>query len=671
MTGVTKNTHTLSKDCPVTAGHSAGKREVKTYITRSQITKDHHENMKELYLNMKLEDRRNKYKCRDKHLSLSEILTWPDYYKEKTKTKIPGKKKTEKSYESDIKQPFPVNEDINKKVSLWQGDITRLEIDIIVNAANSSLLGGGGVDGAIHSAAGHHLLSECRTLNGCDAGDAKITGGYKLPAKYVIHTVGPIGRSKGDKSDQCLKSCYDRCLQLMLDNKLKSMALPCISTGIYGFPNDVAANIALRTVQQFLNEHAHEVDRIIFCVFLPQDLNLYKQLLPRYFPLEKGPPSNTDKSPKDSETKDVEEMEYLSSKHGTKSALQQDEKSTNNSSTKPDNNSSTLCESENSTDKRKMDVDKDKSPKDSETKGVEDMETEHSSSKHGTKSALQADEKSTNNSATKPDNQSALKADETSTNNSATKPDNQSALQADEKSTNNSATKPDNQSALQADETSTNNSATKLDNQSMLEPNEKSTEYSPTKPDSKSALEKDEKSTNNSATKSDNNSSTLCESENSADKRKMDVDKDKSLKVSETEGIEAMETDDSSSTNDNNKATLHTPAEDSTSKHEKNKSTLQAAKTSSKNTTSKQDTNKSTSNAAKISTDNAMIKSDKNKSTCKSEKSGDENKMDVDKDTTEETDHRDSAPDNKTSSDSKTPSRAEKSKREPFIETSL
>ncbi|XP_041354035.1 ADP-ribose glycohydrolase MACROD2-like isoform X3 [Gigantopelta aegis] len=502
--GVTKNTHTLSKDCPVTAGHSAGKREVKTYITRSQITKDHHENMKELYLNMKLEDRRNKYKCRDKHLSLSEILTWPDYYKEKTKTKIPGKKKTEKSYESDIKQPFPVNEDINKKVSLWQGDITRLEIDIIVNAANSSLLGGGGVDGAIHSAAGHHLLSECRTLNGCDAGDAKITGGYKLPAKYVIHTVGPIGRSKGDKSDQCLKSCYDRCLQLMLDNKLKSMALPCISTGIYGFPNDVAANIALRTVQQFLNEHAHEVDRIIFCVFLPQDLNLYKQLLPRYFPLEKGPPSNTDKSPKDSETKDVEEMEYLSSKHGTKSALQQDEKSTNNSSTKPDNNSSTLCESENSTDKRKM-----------------------------------------------------------------------------------------------------------------------------------------------------------------------DVDKDKSLKVSETEGIEAMETDDSSSTNDNNKATLHTPAEDSTSKHEKNKSTLQAAKTSSKNTTSKQDTNKSTSNAAKISTDNAMIKSDKNKSTCKSEKSGDENKMDVDKDTTEETDHRDSAPDNKTSSDSKTPSRAEKSKREPFIETSL
>ena len=135
-----------------------------------------------------------------------------------------------------------------------QGDITKLEIDAIVNAANKTLLGGGGVDGAIHRAAGPELKKECATLNGCETGEAKITGAYKLPCKRVIHTVGPIGEHP-DK----LASCYQQSLELCIKEGLKTVAFPCISTGVYGYPSEKAAPVAINTVKEFLNQHPNKV----------------------------------------------------------------------------------------------------------------------------------------------------------------------------------------------------------------------------------------------------------------------------------------------------------------------------------------------------------------------------------------------------------------------------
>jgi O-acetyl-ADP-ribose deacetylase (regulator of RNase III) len=146
-------------------------------------------------------------------------------------------------------------------------DITTLAVDAIVNAANTSLLGGGGVDGAIHRAAGSELLAECRKLGGCPAGEARITRGYRLPARFVIHAVGPVWHDGGSDEDRTLASCYRSSLGLARDNGLSSIAFPSISTGIYGFPAERAARIAVATVREELDRDAGRLDKVIFCCF--------------------------------------------------------------------------------------------------------------------------------------------------------------------------------------------------------------------------------------------------------------------------------------------------------------------------------------------------------------------------------------------------------------------
>lgn len=163
------------------------------------------------------------------------------------------------------------------RIELMQGDITRLEVDAIVNAANRSLLGGGGVDGAIHRAAGPELLAECRTLGGCETGQAKITGGYRLPARYVIHTVGPVYRGS-PRDAELLASCYRNSLRLAAEHGLHSIAFPAISCGAYGYPIEEAAAIALRTAVDFLQENPLPA-RVLFVLFSPADLQVYQQQL--------------------------------------------------------------------------------------------------------------------------------------------------------------------------------------------------------------------------------------------------------------------------------------------------------------------------------------------------------------------------------------------------------
>lgn len=160
------------------------------------------------------------------------------------------------------------------RIAVERGDITTYEVDAIVNAANKSLLGGGGVDGAIHRAAGQELLEECRTLGGCDTGQARITGGYRLPARHVIHTVGPVWHGGDSDEERLLADCYRNSLRVALQNGLRTVAFPSISTGVYGFPIEKATPIALRTVREML-EGNPELERVIFVTFSEGDLRVY------------------------------------------------------------------------------------------------------------------------------------------------------------------------------------------------------------------------------------------------------------------------------------------------------------------------------------------------------------------------------------------------------------
>ncbi|CAL4087661.1 unnamed protein product, partial [Meganyctiphanes norvegica] len=246
----------------------------------SRIAPQTWEEEKKRIFELSLEDKRKLYKCGERYTVLEKVKTWPEYAKENAyelqKLKLKGD-----VVKSIIEQEvFKTDPELNDKVSFFMGDITTLEIDAIVNAANNSLLGGGGVNGAIHRGAEKYLLAECKTLNGCDTGDAKITGGYQLPAKYIVHTVGPIGEKPNN-----LRSCYHRSLELAMENKVRTIAFPCISTGVYGYPNENAVMVVLPTVRKVLEENRDKFDRIIFCLFMPIDVDLYKSFLPIYFPL--------------------------------------------------------------------------------------------------------------------------------------------------------------------------------------------------------------------------------------------------------------------------------------------------------------------------------------------------------------------------------------------------
>jgi O-acetyl-ADP-ribose deacetylase (regulator of RNase III) len=167
-------------------------------------------------------------------------------------------------------------------IDVINADITTLQVDAIVNAANESLLGGGGVDGAIHHAAGSKLLEECKTIGGCPTGEARLTKGYSLPAKYVIHTVGPVWRGGTDREDELLAACYRHSMSLALRTRIRSIAFPAISTGVYGFPMDRAARIAAEEVHRFLETYP-DFERVIFCCFGDEPTRIYTEAVARVY----------------------------------------------------------------------------------------------------------------------------------------------------------------------------------------------------------------------------------------------------------------------------------------------------------------------------------------------------------------------------------------------------
>ncbi|CAG5059879.1 unnamed protein product [Parnassius apollo] len=230
-------------------------------------------------LNLPLEEKRKLYRTSE-YITLDDIYTWTKHAKENEHIKTKIRTQDDLNELKKIKINPEKNVSLAEKVSIFKGDITKLEIDAIVNAANSRLKAGGGVDGAIHRGAGPLLQDECNSLGGCPTGEAKVTSAYDLPAKYVIHTVGPQ-----DGSASKLQSCYENCLALKNEIHFKSIAFPCISTGIYGFPNRLAAHIALRTVRKFL-ENNDDMERVIFCTFMPVDVDIYETLMQLYFPVE-------------------------------------------------------------------------------------------------------------------------------------------------------------------------------------------------------------------------------------------------------------------------------------------------------------------------------------------------------------------------------------------------
>uniref|UniRef100_A0A4W4FUE0 Macro domain-containing protein n=1 Tax=Electrophorus electricus TaxID=8005 RepID=A0A4W4FUE0_ELEEL len=215
------------------------------------------EEAKRLLLSMNLQERRGMY--RTDYIPLDQIPVWNVEH-----LCLVGAASAEPIYKA--------NDELNRKISVFRGDITKLEIDAIANAANKTLLGGGGVDGAIHRGAGPLLKRECSTLGGCETGEAKITGAYGLPAKYVIHTVGPIAHgSVGEGERRALRECYYNCLHTATKNRLR-------------YPPEQAVEVALKTVREYLEEHHAQMDRVIFCVFLKADEELYRNRLPAYFP---------------------------------------------------------------------------------------------------------------------------------------------------------------------------------------------------------------------------------------------------------------------------------------------------------------------------------------------------------------------------------------------------
>jgi|UniRef100_A0A7V3E893 O-acetyl-ADP-ribose deacetylase (regulator of RNase III) len=167
---------------------------------------------------------------------------------------------------------------MKERIELYKGDITKLAVDAIVNAANNSLLGGGGVDGAIHRAAGPELLEYNRKLGGCETGKAKITPGFRLPAKYIIHTVGPVWRGGNNDEDKLLTNCYENSLKLAVENNIKTIAFPAISTGVYGFPLERATRIAVETVKKFLKNDS-SIEKVIFVCFDEKTYEVYKNSL--------------------------------------------------------------------------------------------------------------------------------------------------------------------------------------------------------------------------------------------------------------------------------------------------------------------------------------------------------------------------------------------------------